>query len=88
MKLIDTIQLMDSEDYRDRFIAEYHQTKIRYDKLHRLIIKLEAGTCEFTPSCKLEILKEQAKYMGMYLYMLEVRSEIEHIDLMDISKPI
>ena len=81
MELKDTISLMNSEDYKDRFRAEYYQTKIRYEKLHRLIIKMEAGTCDFTPSCSLEIHKEQAKYMGMYLYTLEVRAEIEKIEL-------
>lgn len=81
MELKDTIKLMESEDYKERFRAEYYQTKIRYDKLHRLIIKMEAGTCDFTPSCSLEIHKEQAKYMGMYLHILEVRAEIEKIKL-------
>lgn len=81
MKLEDTIKLMNSEDYKDRFKAEYYQTKIRYDKLHKLIIKIEAGTCDFTPSCSLDIHKEQAKYMGMYLHILEVRAEIENIEL-------
>lgn len=81
MELKDTIKLMESEDYKERFKAEYYQTKIRYDKLHRLIIKIEAGTCDFTPSCSLEVHKEQAKYMGMYLHILEVRAEIEQIEL-------
>lgn len=81
MELKDTIELMNSEDYKKRFKAEYYQTKIRYYKLHRLIIKMEAGTCDFTPSCSLEIHKEQAKYMGMYLHILEVRAEIENIEL-------
>lgn len=81
MELKDTIKLMESKDYKERFKAEYYQTKIRYDKLHRLIIKIEAGTCDFTPSCSLEIHKEQAKYMGMYLHILEVRAEIEQIEL-------
>lgn len=81
MELKDTIELMNSEDYKERFKAEYYQTKIRYYKLHRLIIKMETGTCDFTPSCSLEIHKEQAKYMGMYLHILEVRAEIENIEL-------
>lgn len=81
MELKDTIDLMNSEDYRERFKAEYYQTKIRYDKLHKMIIKMEAGTCNFTPICSLEILKEQAKHMGMYLHVLEVRAQIEKIEL-------
>ena len=81
MKLKDTIEMMNSEDYKERFKAEYYQTKIRYDKLHNIIVKMEAGTCNFTPSCSLEIFEEQAKYMGMYLHVLEVRAQIEKIEL-------
>ncbi len=81
MELKDTIEMMNSEDYKERFKAEYYQTKIRYDKLHKMIIKMEAGTCNFTPSCSLEILEEQARQMGMYLHVLEVRAQIEKIDL-------
>ena len=44
MELKDTIKLMNSDDYKDRFKAEYYQTKIRYDKLHQMLIKNEAGT--------------------------------------------
>lgn len=81
MELKDTIKFMNSENYKERFKAEYYQTKIRYDKLHKMIIKMEAGTCNFTPSCSLEVHKEQAKYMGMYLHILEVRAEIEGINI-------
>lgn len=81
MELKETIELMNSEDYKERFKAEYLQTKIRYDKLHKMTIKYEAGTLEFEPSCSLEILKEQKSYMGNYLRMLELRAEIEKIEL-------
>ena len=37
-----TIDLMRSGYYKERFKAEYHQTKIRYDKLHKMLIKAEA----------------------------------------------
>ena len=46
-----------------------------------MIIKYEAGTLDFTPNCSLELLKEQKRYMGEYLRVLEIRSEIENIDL-------
>ena len=85
MNIMDTVSLMNSSDYGDRFIAEYHQTKIRYDKLHAMIVKYEAGTLSFTPDCSLDLLKEQARHMGNYLHVLEVRAEIEHIDLKKIS---
>ena len=79
--LKDTVDLMNSDDFKDRFKAEYYQTKIRYDKLHAMIIKYEAGTLSFTPNCSLELLKHQASMMGQYLYDLEVRAEIEQLEL-------
>ena len=81
MDLKDTVEGMLSEDYKERFKAEYLQTKIRYDKLHTMIIKYEAGVLDFQPTCPIELLKNQAKYMGMYLYQLEVRAQLEGIEL-------
>ena len=81
MELKDTSELMLSGDYKERFKAEYHQTKIRYEKLHRLIVKYEANTLNFEPDCGLELLKKQASHMENYLYCLELRAEIEHITL-------
>lgn len=81
MELRDTIELMNSDDYKDRFRAEYYQTKIRYEKLHKMLIKADALTLSFTPLCSISLLKEQQKCMGEYLHTLEVRAEIEEIDL-------
>ena len=85
MELKNTSAWMESDDYRKRFLAEYHQTKIRYEKLHRMCVKYEAGTLDFTPKCTIDLLKEQKKYMGLYLNRLEVRAEIEGIDLYDFD---
>lgn len=79
--LRDTVELMNYSDYRVRFIGEYLQTKIRYNSLHRMLIKLEAGTLEFIPTCDSSILEEQCYYMGMYLKQLEIRAEVEKIRL-------
>ena len=79
--LKETIELMNSDDYQQRFKAEYYQIKIRYDNLHKMLVKYEAGTLDFEPKCSLELLKNQASYMGNYLKALEVRAEIEKIDL-------
>ena len=79
--LMDTIMFMDCPDYRARFIAEYMQTKIRYAALHKMIIKHEAGTLEFKPACDISILEDQAYHMGNYLKQLEIRAEIEEIEL-------
>lgn len=85
LTLADTIPYMNSSDYKDRFIGEYWQTKIRYDKLHDMTVRYEAGKLNFTPSCPLDLLKEQKKYMGMYLNKLEIRAVLEEIDL---TKPL
>ena len=50
MELKDTIDLMNSSDYKDRFKAEYWQVKIRLEKLRKMIAKWQAGTLGFTPS--------------------------------------
>ena len=81
MDLIDTVELMTSNDYKERFKAEYYQTEIRYNKLHEMIVRYEANVLDFEPKCSIDILKKQASYMGNYLYMLEVRAEIEGIEL-------
>ena len=81
MELKDTVEMMNSDDFKERFRAEYYQTKIRYDKLDAMTVKYEAGTLPFTPNCSLELLKEQKSYMGNYIRCLKVRAEIEGITL-------
>jgi hypothetical protein len=85
MELMDTVNLMNSSNYKERFAAEYWQTKIRYDKLHAMTIKYEAGTLDFKPDCSLELLKEQKMYMGNYIRCLEIRAEIEGVQLYGIK---
>lgn len=87
----DTIAGMQSKDYKERFIAEYQQTKIRYEKLKAFNNKIEAAemTAEcggkFVPmpdhDCPYEILRDQQRTMGQYLHILEVRAVIEGITL-------
>ena len=81
MELKDTIEMMQSTDYKERFKAEYQQTKIRYTKLHNMLVKADAHTLDFTPTCPLDLLREQKAARGKYLYCLEVRAEIEGIKL-------
>ena len=81
IELKDTIELMTSEDYKDRFKAEYHQAKIRYDKLDAMTVKYEAGTLDFKPSCPLDLLLKQKAFMGNYIRTLKIRAEIEGIEL-------
>lgn len=79
--LADTVDLMLSNDYKERFKGEYYQLKYRYDKLHDMLVKYEAGTLNFKPNCPLDVLKAQKAAMRTYLYSLEVRAAIEEIEL-------
>lgn len=81
MRLSDTIDLMNSTDYRDRMKAEYMQTKIRRDALHEMCVKYEAGTLKFEPTCSLDLLKKQETIMNQCLYMLEIRASMDGIVL-------
>ena len=81
MELKETVGLMNSSDYKARFKAEFLQTKIRYDKLDKMLIKHEAGVLDFTPNCPIEILENQLYYMKQYLDTLRIRAEIEKIEL-------
>lgn len=68
-------------DYRYRFIMEYMQLCDRLKKLHNMVIKYEAGTLDLEPDCPLSLLMEQEKAMNEYKHILEIRAEIENIDL-------
>lgn len=85
MELKDTIEMMNSTDYKERFRAEYHQTKTRYEKLKSFCNRIEVAhmlrTEEPEHGCPLEVLREQQKHMGMYLSTLEKRAIIEDIVL-------
>lgn len=81
MELKDTVDLMTSADWKDRFKAEYLQLKIRYEKLHKLIVMREVGKQTFGTPIPLESWKEQARHMGNYLYELEKQAAIHGIEL-------
>lgn len=81
MELERLIELMKSEDYKDRFRAEYYQLEDRIDKLANMLKKYKAGTLNFTPSCSYDLLVGQLKSMLLYLQCLIERAEIEGIEL-------
>lgn len=81
MKLKDTVEMMNSEDYKERFKAEYWQTKIRYERLRKMLISWEAGTLDFKPTTPIQDLVAQKDYMEGYLEKLELRAEYEGVEL-------
>ena len=81
MKLQDTIELMNSKDFKDRTRAEYYQLKIRHEGLVRMLKKYKEGTLEFVPNCDYDLLHTQLVYMECYMNVLEERAKIENIEL-------
>lgn len=75
------LELVSRNNYKDRFITEYKELKSRLDKLHKMIIKYKAETLDFEPDCPIEVLEDQEYYMSEYLKVLEIRAEIEKINL-------
>ena len=81
MELIETVELMQNVNYRQRFLAEYYQLKIRIEKLEAMVNKWDKGELDFTPTCNREIYDDQLYYMCGYLNILKNRAEIEGIEL-------
>ena len=71
------------DTWQERRKREYRETKERYEKLHRMVTKYEGGTLNFTPNCSIDLLKQQKRHMGEYLHDLEIRAEIEGVNLYD-----
>lgn len=75
------LELVPRNNYKDRVITEYKELKSRLDRLHKMIIKYKAETLDFEPDCPIEVLEDQEYYMSEYLKVLEIRAEIEKINL-------
>lgn len=81
MKLQDTIELMNSEDFKERFKAEFYQLKIRICNLDNMLLKYELGELPFKPNCSYDLLNGQLKAMRLYQSYLIERAEIENIEI-------
>ena len=80
-ELIDTVSLMNSTDYKERFKAEYMQVCIRYEKLKAMLDKWDIGKLNFTPTCPRGVYNFQIRAMADYIASLEARAAIEDIEL-------
>ena len=79
LKLENTRDMMISDDYKERFKAEYIQLYIRTEKLGRMLnnwVRLD-----FKPTCPKYVLQNQYKAMSQYLTILTERADREHIEL-------
>lgn len=81
MELRDTVEMMESADYKERFKAEYCQNVIRYEKLKGMINKWDRDALNFEPTCPRSTYNMQMAAMADYIAVLEARAVMEGIDL-------
>ena len=85
VNLNQTADWMRSEDYQDRFRAEYWQLKIRVERLGALLRHIKAAQLTDMPEpphdCPQYVLQDQYNQMKCYLESLELRAVIENIEL-------
>ena len=79
--LDQTIDLMTSADYKNRFKAEYYQLCIRLESLDYMLRRWDNDELTFTPDCPRSIYDLQIRAMKDYLAVLEARAKIEDIEL-------
>lgn len=81
MDLKDTVGMMISADYKERFKAEYYQTAVRYKKLQSMLDKWDKEELNFNPTCPRSTYNIQIRAMTDYLAVLEARAVMEGIEL-------
>lgn len=91
LSLADTVDGMLSDNYKERFVAEYVQLSVRIKKLKAFVGKIKyakyAGVEEPKHDCPLDLLEKQLTTMMLYRMILELRAEkYENIKLPDVDK--
>ena len=81
LSLNDTVDGMVSNDYKERFIAEYQQIVIRYNGLKNMLNKWDRNELPFTPTCPRSTYNMQIKAMTDYIAVLEARAVMENVEL-------
>lgn len=79
--LKDTVALMTSADYKERFQAEYYQLETRYLKLRAMCDKWDEDELEFEPTCPRGMYDKQLDAMHDYLTVLIDRAKLENVKL-------
>lgn len=80
-ELAETVEMMNSADYKERFKAEYAQVVIRYQKLKVMLDKWDNGELNFNPTCPRSTYNMQIKAMTDYIAVLEARAVMEGVVL-------
>lgn len=76
-----TSKMMNSENYKDRFLAEYFQVRIRLEKLENMLEKWDNDKLSFVPTCPRSTYDMQVEAMTYYKNVLEARAKMEGIVL-------
>ena len=77
--LEETIELMTSPDYKDRFKAEFEQLSFRINKLDAFLDKWNKGELKITPKSPREWFEKQRQAMADYGQVLAARAIKEEI---------
>ena len=80
-ELSQTVDMMTSSDYKERFKAEYAQVVLRYKRLKDMLEEWDNGTLNFEPTCPRSTYNIQIKAMTDYIAILEARAVMEDIIL-------
>jgi hypothetical protein len=76
-----SVDLMLSEDYKERVIAEHMQLKNRIEGLEGMLGKWNEGTLPFVPKSSKSTFEIQLKAMKLYLECLEDRMKDDEIKI-------
>lgn len=81
LKLADTVEGMNSADYKERFKAEYYQLKNRFIGLMNMCGKWDRDELTFAPTCPRSTYELQLRVMKDYMTILEMRAVMEGVEL-------
>ena len=80
-ELHQTVKGMISDDYKERFKAEYKQLTIRLDRLNDMLNKYNNARLSFAPATPISLLEKQYRIMADYERVLDERAIYEGINL-------
>ena len=80
MKLVETVNLMCSRDFKDRFTAEYAQLVIRLSKLNNVLNNTSDTRFEVDDITR-DLMLKQRDAMESYKMCLAKRADLLGIDL-------
>lgn len=83
--LQESADWMFSDDYKQRFVAEYVQVAARLALLKRVLDNRDDREVEFETTCSRSALEDQASVMEDYAIVLQERADREGIELPNIA---